>query len=664
MPAATSEEELLAQEAALTVHGVPKSSVMISGAAHKHYASMFRMWSGWDKGGVLFGDTMPTSPWAYTDHSTQTIVVNPDELLLNPNRLLLTMTPFRMKQEAVLTGTVLHEAGHARFSLWEPHTPKALAKFVHKDGSPISKQTRAFAHMMEEPRIEGLMARDANQIGAVGLAWTMRAAAAHLLGPTTLSADPDQKIIDVIESWAFRAGRHYAVNHWVTSHALNNWVSDMTALTEQAIQTHLYTTSDDQPMVTSQKIMGLLFDMLWHVDHKGRTAIETSKQVLELLFPDQGDGDGDSDGAPMPGAGCKGGKAQPEKGDEPDEGDAEGDGSGQPDQSEDDQPDEQQSDADKALQDALNDMEKEAEQDSGQSEAEAAEEQEQSDPGEASDKSGGRTGGKSDIKKITGQFRDPTPAEMEVKKNAGKFLRSMIDPTSTSKTVLTESPSSTVDGAALAAWRAGGQISDPRFFKRTKRTTTAAPPIKIAVLVDVSSSMNVLQAPSALLSWAMSSAAIDLRNFAGRGVQVESTLIHWGDVAEVIQPVGKFIPGIREVACNQGTSAMHHAFDLIDEQIPGFFDQPAHPTNRLIVSFTDWDLYGRCASEMVGRMGKALGSGVNHLTVFPTSYSARRSDLDDILSQVTIQRGRSRIMTYDQRNPESVWDEAAKVLSK
>lgn len=650
----TTEAEMLAAEAALDEKPEP---VHISGTAHKHYASMFRLWSGWDEAGIVFGDPAPYSPWAFTDFDTKTLTLNPTELILNPNRLLLTMTPYRMKQEAVLTGTVLHEAGHARFSLWIPKNAKEAGQFNHTGnagkflkGTPVNAQTLAFARLLEEARVEGFMARNANQMGAIGLAWTMRAAAAHLIPRTVLSTDPGQRVMDVISTWVQRAGRHLALNHWITSHGLNNWVNDMTSFCEQEIQQHLFNAELNgakcSPMVDSQRIMSLMMEMLWHADHKGRGMVDHARKVLDLLYPEQ---DGDDDGAPQPNAGCKG-QPQPEN----------GEGEDQPEQTPEQQAEQQ------ATQDLMEELEAQADQDSGQTEAESQAEQDQADKSEdkPDKKQSGNAGGQGKAEEIQGKFRQPTPAEREIKKGAEKFLRSLIDPSTSSKVVLTSSPSATVDGAALAAWKAGGQINEPHFFKRTKRTRTMAPPIKIAVLVDVSSSMEVLQKPSALLSWAMAAACLDLRNFAGRGTQVESTLIHWGDRVETIQKNGQIIPGIREVECRQGTSAMHLAFERIEEEIPGFFDAaPADkPVSRLIVQFTDWQLFSHCERAMVPKMAEALGNGVNMLTVFPNSYSANRSDLPGILGAVPIQRGRSTVMTYDSASPGQVWDTASKAL--
>lgn len=650
---ATSEEELLAQEAALD----GPSPVLISGEAHKHYASMFRLWSGWDEAGILFDDPMPHSQWAYTDHDTQTVVLDPDNLILNPNRLLLTMTPYRMKQEAVLTGTVLHEAGHARFTKWTPLSTDSTTvqhkKLLHSrkyKGEPVDKATFALAHLMEEPRIEGLMARDAMKIGAVGLGWTMRAAAAHLIPRTVLSEDPKQRVMDLITAWAYRAGRHLAVKHWNRGHMLNQWVTDMTEMTTEEIGNHLSMLAmrgaQTSPLVDSQKIMSILMDLLWSEDHDGKTMVDDCREVLELLYPPTEDEDGSED-KPQPGAGCQS---------PPQEGEGEGQG-----QSGGDRPADQDD-----LQQKLDEASGKANDDSGQTEEEAKAEskasQDQSEQSQSQDQ--GNAGGMSNIDKITGRFRPPTAEEREIEKGAQRFLRSLINPTTTTKLSLSSSPSSSIDPGAFAAWKAAGQTGEPRFFKRIKRTTKSAPPVKIAVLVDVSSSMESLQAPSALLSWALSSAAIDLRNFAGRGVQIESTLIHWGDTSEVIQKPGQWLPGIREVACNQGTSAMHRAFDQIDEQIPGFFEEadPSKPVSRLIVQFTDWDLYGRCTTEMVPRMSKALANGVNHLSVFPNTYSENRSDLTRIVASAPVQRGRNLTMTYNPKMPGQIWDTATDLL--
>jgi hypothetical protein len=220
----------------------------------------------------------------------------------------------------------------------------------------------------------------------------------------------------------------------------------------------------------------------------------------------------------------------------------------------------------------------------------------------------------------------------------------------------------------MAAWKASGQVRDPQFFKRTRRSVEPMPPVKIALLVDGSASMDELQEPSALLSWALAAAAIDLANFAGRGTQVESCLIHWGSTARVIQHTNDPVPGIKEHQCAEGTSALGSALDLVEEEMPGFFDHAADgkPVNRLLVNFTDWELsgWGTTKEAAFTKVRKALEVGVNMLTIAPSSYGrGSRTDLPDLLAGCTVMRGHSTVMKYTVGRPEQVWDEASKALA-
>jgi hypothetical protein len=287
----------------------------------------------------------------------------------------------------------------------------------------------------------------------------------------------------------------------------------------------------------------------------------------------------------------------------------------------------------------------------------AADEAEQTPPLEDSGTGAGAGSGLG----IGGSWRIPTPEERDVHKGAERFLRDLIDSSESSKRLLTDQPSATVDGAALSAWKAGGQVRDPQFFVRTRRNVDPSPPVRIAILVDISASMDDLQRPSALLSWSLAAAALDLRNFAGRGQQVESCLIHWGDSVRVIQRPGEVLPGIRTVPCNQGTSNMHGAMDAVADVMPGFFDMPDKPVNRLLVQFTDWKLHRE--SEAQKKIEPALANGVNMLSVVPNNYSARWASLSNILQACKIQRGMNHLVKYNPAQPEMVWRQASQTLT-
>lgn len=652
--------------------------VDISGEALRVMSAKVRQWSGWPDARLVFG-TPTVSPHADTDSLTRTITANPETLILNPHRVLLTITPFRLRQEAVLTGALLHEAGHARHSRWLPRTEEeAKAKpLIHSDGSAPTKQEVALARLMEEPRIEGLQARDADAIGATGLDWTMKASAAHLIPTTVLDlSNPNQTLMDLIESWTLRAGRQIGLNYW-SGESARPWVNDFTELVFQSIVAHLtalaptdmvLAAASASASIAANEVMSYLREMIYCDDDTGSTMIDYARDVLTRLFPETppedmptaGSGCGEEDGTPTQtesvagegsGEGTEEGTGADETGEQ-----GEGGGQGQPEDegAGEGSTEREPTTAEKALAEALAAMEAEAD---AAAKTEAKTETKKEPP-----KSKVSTAGNGGTADTSGGFRDPTKEEREIAKNAGGFLRDLISPSESNKVSLSDSPSATVDPAALAAWRADGGSRAPHFFKRTRREVEPAPPVKIAVLVDVSSSMGVLQKPSALLSWALASAAIDHRNFAGRGQQIESTLIHWGRSARVIQKNGAMLPGIREVACNEGTTAMGDALALVEEQIPGFFDASEKPVHRLLVQFTDWELWGNDA-DTVSYLSRALGAGVNMLTVAPGGFWGGQVVLNKILRQIPVQRGTNTLIKYNKMFPEAIWESAVEALT-
>ncbi len=661
-----------------------KPPVDVSGDAVLALSKLVRTWSGWPDARLLFG-TPESSPHAECDHVTRTLIANADTLVRNPNRILHTITPFRLRQEAVLTGILLHESGHARHSLWLPRTEEeAEAKpLVHSDGTAPTNQVVALARLMEEPRIEGLMFRDADKINATGLGWTMKASAAHLIPTTVLDlTNPNQTLMDLITSWTLRAGRQIGLHYW-SGDAARPWVNDFTELLYQSIVAHLtaltptdmdFETASITPSPHSEasQVMNDLREMIYEQDDTGPSMIDLAREVLRRLFPETPPED-----MPMAGSGCgeeQGESEQSSPGAGSGEGDEEGTGADESDEQGEDggqaqsegeeagdggsaspsMEEREPTPAEEALAKALAEMEaKAAEATNGESKAEAKKEPPKNKINSAG---AGGTGG------MGGDWRDPTKPERDIAKGAENFLRELISPTEANKVSLSDSPSATVDPAALAAWRADGGTRTPHFFKRTRREVEPSPPVKIAILVDVSSSMKVLQAPSAILSWALASAALDLRNFAGRGQQIESTLIHWGRTARVIQRNGEMLPGIREVLCAEGTTAMGEALALVAQEIPGFFDASEKPINRLLVQFTDWELWGP-DHEIVTQLGDGLASGVNMLSVVPGGYAARSSKLSNVLAKIPVQRGTTSLIRYNPMFPDQVWESAMEALS-
>lgn len=669
--------------------------VQVSPEAVRALATHLRAWSGWADARLEFGNPMPHSPYAACDMFTRTFVINPDTLVLNPNRVLLTVTPFRLRQEAVLTGAMLHEVGHARFTRWG-------GAQVHSDGTPAKAATIKLAMLMEEPRVEGLMAAASADIGATGLDWTMRAAAAHLMPMTKLHlGNPDQMVMDVIESWTKRAGRLIAFN-MRTGLGLRNWVNDYSSLLHTTMVNHLTTATGDADKAAASaiEVHKILRAMIGCDDHAGTTMIDLARDVLSTLFPETADED-----MPEPSGGCSG-SGEP---------DPEGDDEGQDDEPEDqpeDTPEDDASDDESDEQDSGEGEAQPEDDDASDDDTSEGESEGEASPGEAEGESEGEAGtGEGEAAEPTaaeaalaaalaelnrsaddditetqeeavttappsaaggtvaggaggGSFRYPTADERGVAKAAERFLRDLIDSSETVTRSLSESPSSSIDGAAYAAWKAGGQTRDPMFFKRLRRTSAPTPPVKIAILVDVSVSMDELQAPSALLAWSLASAALDLRNFAGRGQQVESCMINWGSSADVIVGVGDRVPGIRTYpAGDYSTSALGRAMGLIEEQMPGFFDITEHPVNRLIVNFTDWEING-CMRETKAVLDKAFASGVNMLSVVPHGWRAHGKHVEyrDMMAVRGARRSVESLVRYDPSNPGGVWEHAAKAL--
>lgn len=615
--------------------------VSISGMAHKALSAKFREWSGWHDGAIEFTDpdfvdknAAGSTDIAATDMNKHRCLINAAALIRNPNRVLNTVTPFRLKQEAVMTGVILHEAGHARFTHWAPHTEEMAERFRHGDGTEVHAKTLQFALMMEEARVEGQMATDARKIGAGGLEWTMRASAAHLLPMTKVSDNDAQAVMDIIGSWTRRAGRMHAMG------LMPSWVQQFDEFLETTIEEWLNSQAPGaaaagktiNPANDTQLILQYLQAMVACVDHVGPTMPDYARDVLELLYPLQ-----DPDDTPSADAGIHAVMA----------GDADGEGDGE------------ESDPDDAIQAAITQFEDESNEDAKE---EQAEQQNSATPDESAPEQKGRSGllgGRGRPNNRTG-YRDPTKDEREIQRAAERFLRTLIAPTESSRVTVSSSPSATVDPIAYSAWKDSGMVREPKFFKTTRRSIAPALPVKIAVLVDISGSMEMMQEPSAVMSWALAAAALDLQNFAGRGQQIESCLIHWGDAARVSQAVGEHVPGIRTVRCNEGTSAMHKALELVEEQMPGFFT-PDGKSNRLIVQFTDWQLaaWGGQTEGVDAFMHRAAAAGINMLSIMPHTNKANLTQQEKAFDT---SRGQSVAVVLDRKNPAQVWEQSAKLL--
>lgn len=650
--------------------------IYISPDARKELTTLVRDWTGWSKAKLHIGG-VPDHAAAMCLHEQREIRVDLEKLVLNPNRVLLTVNPFRLRQEGVLTGALMHEAAHARHTHWKPRTAAEMASrpLLHTDGTEPTPTTVALARILEEPRVEYRILSEARKrIGGrkeeqgferviFDLGWTMRATAAHLIHPTKVSEDPDQAVMDVLGSWVLRAGRQHAYQSGIGGrYSIPHWVSEFDALLYETVVKNLRrrvelgavlgTPTDAQ----AREVIRRLKVMCRQDDDTTPYTIDQAREILDLLFPETPAEAGGGGGANAPvsvAASCQGSASPSTEEDEDEEGsedDSEESGEGSGDDEESGEGD-GVSDLEKALSASEHtELEIQLQDLEATSEAEEAE--------EARERAGSSAGG-GPPRPIGGGWRLPSKEEREIHRAASKFLRDLIEPNEATDRSLSEQPSAMVDGAALSAWKAGGQTRDPQFFVRTRRSVEPTPPVQVAILVDVSSSMKILQAPSALLSWALASAALDLRNFAGRGTQVESCLVHWGNGVEVIQKPGELLKGIREVPCDQGTTAMARALAEVEEIMPGFFDVHEKPVNRLLVQFTDWGLWQY--QNTTPWIQKALASGVNMLSVVPSNYSFKYSPLEAILQECKVQNGSASMVMYKD-DPEAVWTAARDIL--
>lgn len=627
----------------------PKPPIEISGSVIKMLTHHLREWSEEPKASLSFG--VPdggVSDIAETKMDDLSVRIDPEKTLLNPNRVYRDAIPFRMRQEAVITGVLMHESAHIKYSGWVPSTPDEVEALKELSGVREGFDAAlSLALVLEEVRIE--RAFKVGRLFKGDPTWTMQAATAHLLGRPTFRKDPAESILDFLVAWILRGLRHE-----VREEETPLWTRAYRELVLEEIEAWLDSSNVSAPVTnldTAQDILTRCFRAVTHPGVDQGQPIRHSLYILRALFPNT-----PLDELPSAGEACS---LHPGEGDTGDEegdesGDEEGDGTDSKSDVEASSEDETQGEGGVSQQtldtlgnvlDAMDEAQSEAE--------EKAKEGSYQPP----------------TPQAFRGWRDPTAEERQIQREATRLLRGLVDPSEKNVTTLSESPAATVDPAELAAWKAGGQMRDPMFFRRTRREQIPQPPVKIAVLVDVSLSMEEAQLSSAVLSWSLAQAALDLQNFAGRGTQTASCLIHWGNSSEVIQKPGELLPGIRRVACDQGTTAMIDAFEDIERSIPGFFSD--HSSNRLIVQFTDWgmntfqrahkDAAYRAASKAV----EALDSGIKMLSVLPSDLQGNKpSWLAEVeLKTKNPELSKSLHMVSGEVDPR-IWSIAAEILSK
>ncbi len=416
----------------------------ISDRATTTLESHLARWTGWGTASLEF--TCDKAPIAGTNLATREVVVNPDVTIRNPLKVLDLVTPFRLRQEGILTGTLLHEAAHARYTQWRGHAGQ------------YPEQVLALATVLDEPRIEAYFRTEARENGAFGLGWTLLASAARHCPPTSLTHDA-MSVMDCVNLWVLTAGRHHAFD--TVSNAgrpstsgTPSWVSRMDSVLVMALSAHASAHEEAYgEKVSWAAIKALLGTAVASEDHEGPTMLDLAQSILDALYPGV-----PPEERPSP--------PDPHGADE-DEGE-EGDGG----------------DTGDALPEVV--------QDEMQAAAEAAEEGQQADIGDADKAEQDSTPVDAGDYSGPGEWRKPTPPEQKVREDARRFLRDLSAPTVVTTRPLRETPSASIDAAAYAAWKARGATSAPRFSRRTRKVVTPAPPVNVAVLKDVSGSMESL----------------------------------------------------------------------------------------------------------------------------------------------------------------------------
>lgn len=106
-----------------------------------------------------------------------------------------------------------------------------------------------------------------------------------------------------------------------------------------------------------------------------------------------------------------------------------------------------------------------------------------------------------------------------------------------------------------------------------------------------------------------------------------------------------------------------------ETEIPGIFDAPETPENRLLVLFTDWELSFTGGDEARAAVGDALSNGVNLLSVKPdvpysksSKMAAERYREMVLRASASETRGKEATVVYDPNNPSQVWSEAERLL--
>lgn len=494
----------------------------------------------------------------------------------------------------VLAGVAAHEAGHARWSLWD-EIPDSIPNPDHdpfepddEDGKnptgpesfPVSGNGKLmdFAHALEEPRVERL------GVSTYTKTWrrAMQFSAGHLILEQV--EDMDSSGEDALESAVKMAilvgGRQTAGTLGATYEsrsAVKKVMESAQAIIEKSMEDR-----KDAPEDPFYKVMGIVNSTVFSNDHENAvTYLEAARQILKVIRPEEDD---DPDNG-----------KQPEDEDEDEEDGDAGDGLA-------------------GLSGALKEMGDEMREavDGMSDELQKMVISEEEQPEDHKQESGGHgsTLYKNPRAPQMDRYEQPTKEDRELYHRALAWMEKQIEPTVTEGEFGQWLP---VGGARLdlrshvrdnMAGHRGSQRTD---WNQVSETVKAAPPVKVAIMLDGSGSMSRMARPSASIAWAAANAAAALP-------ESRTVSVVYGNAAQITQAPGHMPSRMVAVSnTDGGTEDFIGAAKIVEDAL--WLDsevEEGERSNVLIIIVSDL-MYGGY-SNIEGRSGERQISGFVRIT--------------------------------------------------
>jgi hypothetical protein len=514
------------------------------------------------------------------------------------------------RQYPVLAGVVAHESAHARFSLWDTEENPIPATIPNpdyeEDFDPTGKSVQLYANghevptefevsetgrlyelakRLEEPRVE--------RLGVNAFTKTWRRAMTFSAGHLTLeSIETDEEEIgyekdaldEAVDLAILVGGRQVAGTLGTTPEsrkAVKKVLDGAQSVIEKALANQENAVEDPY-----HKIMQIVSKQVFNNDHEDATShLEAARQILKIIHPEsehepdkqsQGGGAGEA-GMPGPGE---------DEGEEGDGNPTAGAGMSA------------------ELAEALEEM-KEAMSGFSTEMQEMVEKDEDWNPDSAGGGGHGSVIYNNPAAPQVDRMELPTQADRDLRKRASEWMQQQIEPTVTEFEYGQWLPSG---GARLdvrsyvrddLAEHVGNQRSD---WEIVTEQVKAAPPVKVAIMLDGSGSMRPFARTSASIAWAAANAAADLP-------EARTVSVVYGNAAALTQAPGHAAP--RQVAVsktNGSTEDFIGAAKIVEEAL--WLDEPMEEgmrSNVLVVIISDLQYGGEYKHPSGRREGQFEG---------------------------------------------------------